>query len=94
MTMAVFLNSLASMLAALAFPVLYAAIGLWRGWPVFGGQWPLLAFAVLVAAMIVFKHRTNIARLRAGTEHCFDPSAKPDAVSAAAETPEQPTVGI
>jgi glycerol-3-phosphate acyltransferase PlsY len=86
--------SLASMVAAVAFPVLYALIGLWRGWPVLGGQWPLLAFAVLVAAMIVFKHRGNIARLRAGTEHRFDPSARAEAVSAASAPSEPPTVGV
>jgi hypothetical protein len=38
------------------------------GMPVFGDRWPLLAFAVLVAVMVVVKHRGNIARLRAGTE--------------------------
>ena len=32
---------------------------------------PLLAFAVLVAVMVVWKHRGNIARLRAGTEPRF-----------------------
>ena len=78
--------SLASIVAALAFPVLYAGIGLARGWPVVGGQWPLLAFAVLMALMIVWKHRSNIARLRSGTEHRFDPAAKPEAA--------QPTVGV
>ena len=69
--------SLASMVAAVAFPVLYVVIGMVRQWPVFGGQWPLLAFAVIVAAMIVYKHRGNIARLRAGTESRFDRSAAP-----------------
>src|SRR5688500_12160212 len=43
--------SLASILAAIAFPLLYAAVGLARGWPVVGSQWPLLAFAALVAVM-------------------------------------------
>jgi glycerol-3-phosphate acyltransferase PlsY len=85
--------SLASIVASVAFPVLYVGIGLWRGWPVAGGQWPLLAFAVLIAAMIVWKHRSNIARLRAGTEHRFDPSKPPDAApQPAASTP--PTVGV
>jgi glycerol-3-phosphate acyltransferase PlsY len=86
--------SLASILAAVAFPVIYVLIGLGRRWPVFGGQWPLLAFAVLVAAMIVWKHRSNIARLRAGTEHRFDPSARPEGASAAAEPSGRPTVGV
>ncbi len=56
------------MLAAVAFPLAYAALGLANGWPIFREQLPLLLFGVLVAAMIVLKHRTNIARLRAGTE--------------------------
>jgi glycerol-3-phosphate acyltransferase PlsY len=64
--------SIASILAALVFPVVYVLIALVLGWPVFGEQWPLLAFAVLVAAMIVYKHRSNIARLRAGTEPRYD----------------------
>ena len=34
-------------------------------------QWPLLVFAVLIAAMIVYKHRSNIQRLLAGTENKF-----------------------
>jgi acyl phosphate:glycerol-3-phosphate acyltransferase len=61
--------SLGSILAACTLPVAYLAIGLARGWPVFGDQLPLLAFAVLMAGMIVWKHRTNIVRLRAGTEN-------------------------
>jgi glycerol-3-phosphate acyltransferase PlsY len=64
--------SLGSILGAATLPVAYLAIGLARGWPVFGDQLPLLVFAVLMAAMIVWKHRTNIARLRAGTENRFD----------------------
>lgn len=63
--------SLASMLAAVSFPILYLLIGLWRGWPVFSDQWPLLAVGVLVAALVVWRHRGNIARLRAGTEPQF-----------------------
>ena len=41
------------------------------GVAVLGRQWPLLAFAVLMAGLIVYKHRANIARLRAGTELRF-----------------------
>ncbi len=61
--------SVASILAAAAFPLAYVLIGLWYGWPVFGEQTPLLIFALLMATMIVVKHRGNIARLLAGTEH-------------------------
>lgn len=64
--------SLGSILGAVAFPVAYGLVaGLGWGWPVLGKQWPLLAFAVLMAGLIVYKHRTNIARLRAGTELRF-----------------------
>ena len=80
--------SLASILAAVTFPVAYAAIGLARGWPILGEQWPLLAFAVLVAAMIVYKHRSNIARLRAGTESRFESKSK--SKSATTEPDSQP----
>ena len=60
--------SLASILGAGLFPVAYVCLGLALGWPVLGAQLPLLVFAVVVAALIVYKHRSNIARLRAGTE--------------------------
>jgi glycerol-3-phosphate acyltransferase PlsY len=74
--------SLGSMVAACAFPVLYFAIGKLRHWPVTGDQLPLLAFSIVMGALIVWKHRTNIARLRAGTENRVG-SRKP----AAAPTP-------
>jgi len=42
------------------------------------GTWnkPLFAFAVAIAALAIWKHRTNIQRLRAGTEHRFVPKSK------------------
>ena len=61
--------SLGSMGGAILFPVAYVVIGRWRGWDVFGAQLPLLIFGVLVAILIVYKHRSNIARLMAGTEN-------------------------
>ena len=60
--------SLGSMLGASMFPIAYLIIGLARGWPVFGDQLPLLIFGVVMPILIVYKHRANIARLRAGTE--------------------------
>lgn len=65
--------SVASMAGAIALPIAYAIIGSTLGWPITGEQWPLLAFACLIAAMIVYKHRGNMARLRAGTETRFSP---------------------
>jgi glycerol-3-phosphate acyltransferase PlsY len=62
--------SLSSMLGASAFPIVYLLVGeCWMGWPVLGAQLPLLIFAILLPVMIIYRHRTNIARLRAGTEN-------------------------
>ncbi len=61
--------SIASMVAAIMFPVAYVFIALLHGWPIGGQQWPLLGCAILVAGMVVYRHRDNIKRLRAGTEH-------------------------
>jgi glycerol-3-phosphate acyltransferase PlsY len=51
--------SLGSMLASLAFPVLVLATG---------GPAGVFAVSLALAALIVFQHRGNIARLAAGTE--------------------------
>lgn len=63
--------SVSSMAGSVIFVLAYLGVGLGLRWPVFGSQWPLLAFAVLMAALIVYKHRGNLARLRAGTENRF-----------------------
>lgn len=63
--------SLASMCGAAAFPAAYACIGLALRWPVFSTQLPLLASAIAIAGLVIFRHRDNISRLRAGTEHAF-----------------------
>ncbi len=60
--------SIASMTGAVVIPAGYMALGLDRGWGPFGRQWPLTVFALLIAGMIIYRHRGNIARLRAGTE--------------------------
>src|SRR4051794_7604969 len=65
--------SLASMLGAISFPIAYLLIALYFRWPLTHQQLPLLIFAVIVAALIVYKHRSNISRLRAGTEQPFRP---------------------
>ncbi|MGD0540874.1 MAG: glycerol-3-phosphate 1-O-acyltransferase PlsY [Tepidisphaeraceae bacterium] len=59
--------SVGSILAALSFPAAYIAIGLGR-WPITDAQLPLLGFSILIPLLIIYKHRGNIARLRAGTE--------------------------
>jgi glycerol-3-phosphate acyltransferase PlsY len=63
--------SLGSIVGAVAVPVAYLLIGQSRGWPVFGSQLPLLIFGTLLALLIIYKHRSNIGRLRAGTEPRF-----------------------
>ena len=62
--------SLASMVAAVAVPcaVLVAAISA-NGLTGVRAVMPFFASSLLVAAFVVFKHRSNIARIRAGTEH-------------------------
>lgn len=76
--------SVASIFGSLAFPVAYAIVALGMKWDPFEAQLPLLVFSTVVALLIVYKHRTNIARLRAGTENRFGPKdAKPQAVATA-----------
>lgn len=55
--------SLASIAAAVALPLGVALLG--------GGRY-LLAFSVIVAALVIWRHRSNIQRLRAGTENRFE----------------------
>jgi acyl phosphate:glycerol-3-phosphate acyltransferase len=52
---------LASMLAAASLPIYVSQVGVEPGLP-------LATFGVLVTALIVFTHRSNIARMRARTE--------------------------
>jgi acyl phosphate:glycerol-3-phosphate acyltransferase len=52
---------LASIIAAFSVPITVAIGGLQP-------QLPLLAFGVGIALLVVFTHRTNLARMRAGTE--------------------------
>jgi glycerol-3-phosphate acyltransferase PlsY len=55
-------TSLASVVSAVALPVLTVALGY---------PWPVIAFASVTGATIVFLHRANLRRLRAGTENRF-----------------------
>lgn len=52
---------LATMVATVSFP-------LWVWWRVPDAQ-PLLAFGVCMVLFVVYTHRSNIHRMRAGTEH-------------------------
>jgi len=66
--------SIGSIFASATFPLAFIGIGLFAGWPVFGRQLPLLVLALAVPTLIIVRHRSNIARLLAGTEK---PSQKP-----------------
>jgi glycerol-3-phosphate acyltransferase PlsY len=66
--------SLGSIAACVGFPIAFIVIGLAMGWPVFGKQLPLLVFATLLSGLIIYRHRSNIARLISGTENSFKKS--------------------
>jgi glycerol-3-phosphate acyltransferase PlsY len=60
--------SVASLCAAAMLPVGHVIVGLALGRVIFT---PSLGLLVLLAALIVFRHRSNIQRLREGTEYRF-----------------------
>ena len=61
--------SLASIVAALAFPVvLILVISFVSAWNL-ANLWPLLIAATAIPIMVVIRHRENIKRLLAGTEN-------------------------
>lgn len=60
--------SLASIAAAAALPVAVAL--LWSAGC--GGNGPLLGFSLLISALAIWRHRSNIQRLRAGKEPRFE----------------------
>jgi glycerol-3-phosphate acyltransferase PlsY len=55
--------SLGSIIAAGCFPLAV--------WIVVQPAWQVEAAAIIAGAFIVYKHSSNIERLRAGTEHVF-----------------------
>ncbi len=64
--------SLASICAAAALPVAVAA--LWFAGC--GGNGPLLGFSLVISALAIWRHRSNMERLRAGTESRFERKKK------------------
>ncbi len=60
--------SLGSIVAAAAFPLAV--------WLISGLVWPIETAALLSAASIIYKHSSNIKRLRAGTESVFSFGAR------------------
>jgi glycerol-3-phosphate acyltransferase PlsY len=60
--------SLGSICAAISLPPALAVCTLWDDSSVFTENLPVLGFAMLAAALVIYRHRENIKRLRAGTE--------------------------
>ena len=61
--------SLASIVAAVGFPVMFAVLVKRVPEWTFSNLWPLFVFSCLMAILVIFRHRSNIARLWAGTEN-------------------------
>ncbi len=59
--------SVGSMVAAAVLPVSYLAIAAVFNWPL-SKQWPILLILSLVSALLIWRHRSNVRRLLAGTE--------------------------
>jgi acyl phosphate:glycerol-3-phosphate acyltransferase len=69
--------SVASMVAAGVLPFM-TLWGSWHHGRIQDGTWnkPLFVFTVVIAVLAIWKHRGNIARLRAGTENRFVPKSR------------------
>ncbi len=70
--------SLASIVTAGVLPL----ITLWGSWfhgKIQNGTWnkPLFVFTIIIAVLAIWKHRSNIQRLRQGTENRFQRKPKP-----------------
>jgi len=61
------ISSLGSLVGAIQFPISYYLLT-GRASGAMEERWPMLAFASLVAASVVIRHRANIRRLISGTE--------------------------
>lgn len=65
--------AIASIAAAAALPI----VTIWGSWfhgKIAEGTWnkPLFVFTIIISVLAIWKHRSNIERLRAGTEHRFE----------------------
>lgn len=77
--------SVSSCIAAATIPISALGFALFRagdrGLSLISGvreAWPFLALTALLAALVIWKHRANFARLRAGTEsRVWEPRRKP-----------------
>jgi glycerol-3-phosphate acyltransferase PlsY len=60
--------SLASIIAAVALPIVAALFARWR----FIDTWALVYFCMLIMVLVLWRHRSNFSRLLKGTEQRFD----------------------
>jgi glycerol-3-phosphate acyltransferase PlsY len=60
--------SLASIIAAIALPIVAALFARWR----FIDTWALVYFCILIMVLVLWRHRSNFSRLLKGTEQRFD----------------------
>ncbi len=71
--------SLASIAAAVALPIaVYFTEHLGRGGQVDGSRWAVLALAIVLGLLALWRHRSNLHRLLTGTEHRFTRKSKTD----------------
>ena len=61
------MSSVGSLLGGALFPLFYLVALRYRGETI-TGHWPFVGFTLLVGVMVVVRHRSNIARILAGTE--------------------------
>jgi len=59
--------SLASIVAAIFLPVVVGLLAHWQ----FVDTWALIYFSILIAALVLWRHRSNFSRLLNGTEQRF-----------------------
>ncbi len=64
------ISSLSSLTAGVSLPFLTALMVFMTDRPMIAA-WPFLVFSILLSLLLVFRHRSNIARLIAGTESRF-----------------------
>jgi len=76
--------SISSCLAAVAMPLAIMLLSTLARWPADPrAAWPYIALTTLVALLVIYKHRANLARVRAGTERRIGaPPASPPTPSA------------
>jgi glycerol-3-phosphate acyltransferase PlsY len=60
--------SLGSIVAASILPITFVALSVLAAWPL-SDHYPLLVLCILLAALVLMRHRDNMSRLIAGTEN-------------------------